>query len=88
MHSRCMIGPQQTTETPRQATGRKGNHMYYAIEVIGYGKRTRYAIKQVISGKGTNPTNGKSYRTEEAAREAAASMGVEIAKTGDFYEII
>ena len=62
--------------------------MYYAIEVIGYGKRTRYTIKQVISDRGTNPTNGKWYRTEEAARSAAAEMGIEIYKVGDLYEII
>ena len=75
-------------DTNRQATGRKGNNMYYAIEVIGYGKRTRYTIKQVLSGGGTNPTNGKWYRTEAAARSAAAEMGIEIYKVGDLYEII
>lgn len=61
--------------------------MYYAIEIIGYGKRRRYAIKQVVSG-GTNPVNGKSYRTEEEAKQAAAEKGIEIAKCGDLWEII
>lgn len=61
--------------------------MYYAIEIIGYGKRRRYAIKQVVSG-GTNPVNGKAYRTEEEARQAAAEKGIEIAKCGDLWEII
>lgn len=62
--------------------------MRYAIEVIGYGKRTRYTIKQIIPGCGTNPTNGKSYSTEKAARAAAAEMGVIITACGDFYKII
>lgn len=62
--------------------------MYYAIEIIGYGKRRRYTIKQVLEGIGTNPTNGKVYRTEESARNAAAEMGIEISKVGDIYQII
>lgn len=62
--------------------------MYYAIEIIGYGKRSRYCIKQVIPGCGTNPTNHKSYRSESEARSAAAEIGVEICKCGYFYEII
>lgn len=41
--------------------------MIYAIETIGTGKRTRYAVKAVTE-TGTNPTNGKAYRTEDAAR--------------------
>ena len=62
--------------------------MYYAIEVIGYGKRTRYTIKQVLSGGGTNPTNGKWYRTEEAARRAAAEMGLTVSVVGDLWQIL
>lgn len=62
--------------------------MYYAIEIIGYGKRRRFTVKQVLEGRGTNPTNGKSYRTEEAARAAAAEMGIIISKCGDLYQII
>lgn len=61
--------------------------MYYAIEIIGYGKRRRYSIKQVIHRGLTVPTNCKSYRTEDAARRAAAEMGLEITKVGDVYEI-
>ena len=41
--------------------------MIYAIETIGTGKRTRYAVKAVTE-TGTNPTNGRAYRTEEATR--------------------
>ena len=62
--------------------------MYYAIETIGYGKRRRYAIVQVIPGKGTNPTTGRSYPTEEAARKVAADLGYTIEKVGDYWQII
>lgn len=61
--------------------------MTYAIERIGYGKRTRYTIRAYM-GNGSNPTNGKVYRTEQAAREAAQRMGIEIAACGDMYEIL
>lgn len=61
--------------------------MYYAIEIIGTGKKRRYTIKRV-TGTGTNPTDGRIYRTEEAARDAARSMGYQIAKIGSYYEII
>lgn len=44
--------------------------MIYGIEIIGHGSRTRYAIK-AVDDRGTNPTNGKAYRTEDAARRAA-----------------
>lgn len=62
--------------------------MYYAIQIIGYGKRRRYIIVQVVPGRGTNPTTGRSYPTEDAARSAAAELGYVIAKCGDFYQII
>lgn len=61
--------------------------MIHAIEVIGYGKRTRYAIKAVTT-TGTTPTNGKTYHTEDAARNAAAEMGLTISAVGDFYAIL
>lgn len=60
---------------------------YYAIEIIGYGKRTRYCIKRVCN-KCTYPTNGKSYRTEEAARSGAAELNIKIEKCGDLWSII
>lgn len=44
-----------------------------AIEIIGTGKRTRYTVKAVTE-TGTNPTNGKAYRTEDAARRTAAFL--------------
>ena len=62
--------------------------MYYAIQVIGYGQRRRYVIQQVTPGRGTNPTTGRSYKTEEQAREAAAALGYEVKACGDYWEII
>lgn len=62
--------------------------MYYAIQIIGYGKRRRYAIQQVFPGKGTNPTTCTSYKTEEMARAVAAELGYKIEKVGGFWEII
>jgi hypothetical protein len=44
--------------------------MKYAVERIGYGKYQRYVIKG-FNGTGTIPVEGKAYRTEQAAREAA-----------------
>lgn len=60
---------------------------YYAIEIIGYGAKRRYLIKQVTDTM-TSPVDRKPYRTEEAAREAASQMGIEILKVGDHYQII
>ena len=62
--------------------------MYYAIQVIGYGKKQRFVIQHVIPGRGTNPTDGKKYATLEDAKTAAAAAGYHIEKTGDYWEII
>ena len=61
--------------------------MIYAIETIGTGKRTRYTVKVVIE-TGTNPTNGKAYRTEDAARRVAAEMGLTVSVVGDLWQIL
>ena len=58
-----------------------------AIEIIGTGKRTRYTVKAVTE-TGTNPTNGKSYRTEDTARRAAAEMGLTVSIVGDLWQIL
>lgn len=50
-----------------------------AIEIIGTGKRTRYTVKAVTE-TGTNPTNGKAYRTEDAARRAAYRDRLELTR--------
>lgn len=61
--------------------------MTYAIETIGSGPRTRYTVKAVTE-HGTNPTNGKAYRTEDAARRAAAEMGLTVSAVGDLWQIL
>lgn len=59
----------------------------YGIEIIGYGKRRRYCVKELVRN-GLNPTDGRAYRTEEAARDAAGRMGVEIVAVGDLWELL
>lgn len=61
----------------------------YAIEVIGCGRKTRYCLKEIMEN-GTNPVKGAaiSYRTEDAARAAAADLGFEISAVGDIWQII
>ena len=76
-----------TGRQPRQRAERE--KMYYAIQVIGCGKNRRYCIQQVLDNhRGTNPTTGRSYRTLEQAQEIAASLGYQIEKMGDYWEII
>ena len=59
----------------------------YGIEIIGYGKNRRFCLKKLVRN-GTNPVDGKSYRTEEAAREAAERLNLQIVGVGDFWELI
>lgn len=59
----------------------------YAILITGYGKRRRYSIHK-ISGSGTVPTDGISYRTEELALEACKARGYDVIATGDIYQIL
>lgn len=61
--------------------------MMYAIEIIG-GARKRYAIKHILNNGTICPTDGKAYRTEEAARAAADILGVEIAAVGDLWQLL
>lgn len=61
--------------------------MIYAIETIGCGPRTRYTV-QAVTEYGTNPTNGKAYRTEDDARRAAAEMGLTVSVVGDLWQIL
>ena len=58
-----------------------------AIEIIGCGKRTRYAVK-AVDERGTIPVDYKIYRTEEAARRAAAEMGLTVSVVGDLWQIL
>ena len=61
---------------------------HFAILVIGTGKNRRYAIVEVISGCGYNPTSRINYKTIEAAQAAANSMGINISVIGDAYQVI
>lgn len=61
--------------------------MKYAIERIGYGKRTKYVIKRIENGLVT-PVNGKAYKTEGDARKAAELLKIKIEVVGDIWEII
>jgi hypothetical protein len=58
--------------------------MYYAIEKIG----RAYVLRQVMPGRGVNPVNGIRYKTEKAARDSAALLGLEIGRCGGFWEIV
>ena len=61
--------------------------MIYAIEKIGCGPRTRYAIK-AVDDRGTIPVNYVTYRTEEAARAAAELLGLTISAVGNFWQLL
>ena len=61
--------------------------MYFAIQVVGSGKRRRYGVVKV-TGAALNPTTGRSYSTESEARSAAAALGVEVRACGDLWQII
>ena len=58
-----------------------------AIEIIGGGKRTRNAVK-AVDERGTTPVDYKIYRTEEAARRAAADLGFTVSAVGDIWHLM
>lgn len=60
----------------------------YGIEYIGCGARRRYCIKRIRPGRGTDPVDGRTYKTAEAARAAAAALGLTISREGDFYALV
>ena len=62
--------------------------MKYAIEIIGYGRRQRYAIKSVSSSGLISPVNYKVYKDQETATKAARDLGIEISAIGDVYKIL
>lgn len=66
---------------------------YHAIEIIGYGPRARYSIKRVersgpFGPVTTRPVMRKTFRSELDARDAAETIGIQIMKVGDAYQII
>ena len=58
-----------------------------AIEIIGYGKRTRYVVR-AVDERGTIPVGYKIHRAEEAARRAAADLGFTVSAVGDFWHLM
>lgn len=65
------------------------SYPYYAIEAVGYGKYQRHIVKKVVSqGLLLLAYEKATYRTLEAAKNAASERGIEIACTGDLYQII
>ena len=64
------------------------NKSRYAIQVIGYGARTRFVIRK-CRWNGSDPIPGLTvaFRSEEAARKAAEAAGIKIDAVGDCYEI-
>lgn len=59
-----------------------------AIEIIGTGKRTRFALKN-FSGSGSVPIlPGVTFRTEDAARQRAAALGLTVAAVGDLWQCL
>ena len=65
---------------------------YYAIEIVGYGKKQRFVVKEVVRdgkyGSVTTYPVEPPFLTEERARAAAEQAGIEIKKIGDAYQII
>ena len=59
-----------------------------AIEIIGTGKRTRYALKDFTASGSVPILPGVAFRTEDAARRAAAEMGLTVSAVGDLCECL
>ena len=59
----------------------------YGIEIIGYGTHRRYCIKEILHS-GTNPIDGKAYKTEDGARAAAEHLGLTVEGVGDLWELL
>lgn len=59
----------------------------YGIEVIGCGKRRRYALK-LVDERGTLPIDFRTYQTEDEARRASKELGRPVSVVGNFYEIV
>ena len=64
---------------------------YYAVEIIGTGKKSKFVVKKVIRDGyivTTSPAIPGAFRTMNDAITAAESNGIKIEKTGDAYQII
>lgn len=61
----------------------------YGIEKIGYGKRACFVLKELLPRMcGTAPVDWRRYPSLQAAREAAARLGLVIEREGDFYALL
>lgn len=65
---------------------------YYAIEIIGYGTKRRFVIKDVYKDGSSYklcPVYGaRPFRTEDGARRFANEHGYEVEIVGDLYQIM
>lgn len=60
----------------------------YAIEIIGYGKHRKYVLRQIVSETIAATVDGRAYRTEQAARDAAERLGLTISAVGDMWQVM
>lgn len=59
-----------------------------AIEIIGTGKRARFALKSFTASGSVPILPGVTFRTEGAARQRAADLGLTVSDVGDLWECI
>ena len=59
-----------------------------AIEIIGTGKRTRYALKAFTASGSVPILPGVVFRTETAARRRAAALGLTVSAVGDLWQCL
>ena len=90
--ARTSSGPRSQCQTLEKQE-EKAMDTYHAIEIIGYGKHTRYSIKRVETGgrlghPTVRPVMRRTFRSELDARDAAELLGIEIMKVGDAYQIV
>lgn len=59
-----------------------------AIEIIGTGKRARYALKFFTTSGSVPILPGVVFRTEDAARQRASALGLTVAAVGDLWQCL
>ena len=65
----------------------KGDDLYNNAKKDAHGTIDNARV-DAATETGTNPTNSKAYRTEDAARRAAAEMGLTVSAVGDLWQIL
>ena len=58
------------------------------IEIIGYGKKRRYIVRETRAGGLDTVPGTRVYKTEQAARQAAAGLGLTVEAVGDLWQLI